>query len=93
MQGDATNSSGKNEKHAWDCVKLGNNWYEIDPTWDDPIIIAADGRIVNASTANSARYKYFLKGSSTFQKDHTLAYQFSNNGKKFTYPTISESDY
>lgn len=93
MQGDAINSSGENESHAWNCIKLGNNWYEIDPTWDDPIIIAADGRTVNASKANSARYKYFLKGSSTFQKDHTLSYQFSNNGKKFTYPTICENDY
>ena len=26
-----------NENHTWNAVKLDNNWYHLDVTWDDPI--------------------------------------------------------
>ena len=42
---------------------------------------------------NMYKYKYFLKGTNSFDKDHTLSYQFSENGKKFEYPIISKRDY
>lgn len=87
MQGTATNSSGKTESHAWNCVKIDGIWYEIDATWDDPIIIG------NGYKTNTFKYRYFLKGSVTFEKDHVLAYQFSEDGKSFEYPTISKRDY
>ena len=88
MQGTATNSTGQTESHAWNCAKIDGIWYEIDPTWDDPIIIG-DGY----KTSNIFKYKYFLKGTNTFEKDHTLSYQFSENGKNFEYPIISKRDY
>ena len=87
MQGIATNSSGQTENHAWNCVKYNGEWYEVDVTWDDPIIIG------NGRLPNSSRYRYFLKGTNTFEKDHVLSYQFSDNGKAFSYPTISVQDY
>lgn len=87
MQGTATNSTGKTESHAWNCIKLDGNWYLMDPTWDDPIIVG------NGYKVNVFKYKYFLKGSQSFEKDHVLSYQFSDGGKKFKYPTISERDY
>ncbi len=87
MQGTATNSAGKTETHAWNCIKLDGNWYLMDPTWDDPIIVG------NGYKVNVYKYKYFLKGSASFEKDHVLSYQFSDGGKKFKYPTISERDY
>ena len=87
MQGTATNSNGKTESHAWNCIKLNGTWYEIDVTWDDPIIIGG-GKV-----SQSVKYQYFLKGKSTFEKDHILSYQFSDNGKNFSYPYISENDY
>lgn len=87
MQGTATNSTGKTESHAWNCIKLDGNWYLMDPTWDDPIIVG------NGYKVNVFKYKYFLKGSQNFEKDHVLSYQFSDGGKKFKYPTISERDY
>ena len=88
MQGIATNSSGETESHAWNCVKLNNIWYEVDVTWDDPIVIGGNGR-----ATNEMKYKYFLKGTNSFDKDHTLEYQFSDQGRKFAYPTISSKDY
>ena len=39
LQGVATNSTGQTENHAWNAVKLNGVWYEVDPTWDDPIVI------------------------------------------------------
>lgn len=87
MQGTATNSTGKTESHAWNCVKVDGTWYEVDATWDDPIMVG------NGFRTDAYKYKYFLKGSKTFEKDHTLSYQFSENGKVFEYPSISIRDY
>ncbi|MBO4816623.1 MAG: hypothetical protein J5507_07070 [Clostridia bacterium] len=88
MQGVATNSSGESENHAWNCIKLNGIWYQVDTTWDDPIIIGGNGR-----TNNDIKYRYFLKGSNTFNRDHVLEYQFSDKGKIFSYPSMSISDY
>lgn len=87
IQGTATNTEGKTEKHAWNAVYLNGFWYLLDATWDDPIIVGRG--IVLAS----AHYKYFLKGSKTFSKDHIEERQFSDGGKQFQYPKISELDY
>ncbi len=87
MQGSATNSSGQTESHAWNCVKIDGIWYEVDPTWDDPIIVG------NGYKGNTFKYKYFLKGKNVFDKDHVLSHQFSDNGKSFEYPVISTRDY
>lgn len=87
IQGSAINSAGKTESHAWNCVKLDGKWYYIDATWDDPIIIGG------GQVSKSIQYKYFLKGSKTFAKDHTLSYQFSNGGRLYKYPVVQEYDY
>ncbi len=87
MQGTATNTQGKTEKHAWNAVRLGESWYLIDTTWDDPVIIGR-GRILS-----STHYRYFLKGSITFNKDHVLERKFTDEGKIFDFPNISSSDY
>ena len=85
--GTGTNSNNQTESHAWNYVKLDNNWYAVDVTWDDPILIGT-GKLPEKS-----KYKYFLKGSNTFEKDHILSNQFSQNGKEFEYPIISKRDY
>jgi len=87
MQGTATNTQGKSEKHAWNAVNVGGKWYLLDATWDDPVII---GRGI---ILQSTHYRYFLKGSKTFDKDHFLEKQFTNGGKVFSFPNISVSDY
>ena len=93
MQGIATNSSGRTENHAWNCVKVDNNWYAVDPTWDDPIVIGYNGEPIQGTKSDPIKYKFFLRGSYTFEKDHKLEYQFSDGGKVFKYPTLSIGDY
>lgn len=84
--GKGTNSEGNIENHAWNYVQVSGGWYAIDVTWDDPI--STTGRV-----SQESRYKYFLKGSNEFFKDHIPSGQFTEGGKVFTYPNISNNSF
>lgn len=65
----------KNQAHGWNIVKINNTWYNIDNTWDE-----------NLTTKDAISYKYFLKNSEEFDKDHTrdakfTTYEFTNKYK------------
>ena len=47
--------------HRWNLVRLGEAWYHLDITWDDPV--SADGR-------EHHTYDYYLKSDATMQADH-----------------------
>ena len=81
VKGEATNSEGKTEKHMWDYVQINNDWYAIDPTWDDPIIVG-DG-----SLSSENRYKYFLKGKS-FLSNHKEEGLVEETNVRFRYPQL-----
>lgn len=85
--GKATNSEGKTENHAWNYVQLNGTWYAVDSTWDDPILVGG------GFLTNSSKYKYFLKGESEFNESHIPNGQFTENGKVFTFPTLSANNY
>ena len=85
--GTATNSQGQTENHAWTYVQINNNWYAVDTTWDDPIIIG------NGTVSESIKYRYFLKGSSEINKDHFPSGKFTENGMEFSYPNLSSNNY
>ena len=55
VSGIAIDEDGKSERHAWNYVYIKNNWYAIDATWDDPIII---GDLTNYT--QKKYYMYFL---------------------------------
>ncbi|SFR72920.1 transglutaminase domain-containing protein [Anaeromicropila populeti] len=67
--------------HAWNLVKLGNKWYHIDATWDDPV-----------SDKPVLRYTYFLTGSKSMDKSHSLDEIYSTEKFANKYP-ISKADY
>ncbi|UED79436.1 S-layer protein [Lysinibacillus sp. CD3-6] len=50
--------------HAWVLVKLDNEWYHIDVTWDDPL----------PDHKGEVRYNYFLVSDKQLAKDHTWDY-------------------
>ena len=87
ITGTATNSDGKTENHAWNYVNIDEKWYAIDTTWDDPIIVGG-GKLTN-----TIRYRYFLKGSSTMNKNHFISTKFTSGGQDFEFPELSIIDY
>ncbi len=81
------NSTGATETHAWNYVMLDGVWYALDVTWDDPVLISGIG-----SVRPESRYKYYLKGSDEFFKDH---FEDGNivGQSGFKYPSLSTSNY
>lgn len=67
-------------------MQIGDYWYAIDTTWDDPI--STTGWV-----SESSKYRYFLKGSSDMLKDHQPSGQFTEGGEVFSYPPLSTSNY
>ena len=61
VTGTATNSSGHTGNHAWNRVKIDNQWLYIDVTWDDPIP-DRPGVVY--------RYTYFLISESKMNQNH-----------------------
>lgn len=49
------------ELHGWVLVKLNDEWYHIDATWNDPL----------PNRENQVRYKYFLASDSQMMESHT----------------------
>lgn len=84
--GMATNSSGNEEAHMWNYVKLNNEWYGVDVTWDDPIIIGGYSK-------SNLRHDYFLKGRRSFSISHIASGKISDTGMLFTIPTLSDENY
>lgn len=88
IYGDGIDSTGRVEAHAWNYVKMENgNWYAVDTTWDDPIIIG------NGNSYGVDRHKYFLKGREDFSKTHVENGDVSGQGQIFKYPELSYTNY
>lgn len=87
ISGEGISANGKSENHAWNYVYLKGKWYAIDVTWDDPVILG------NGKIDSNLRYKYFLNGSSSFNKTHKEDGKLVENGMVFLYPTLSSEDY
>lgn len=84
--GYAQNSKGETENHAWNYVMIDNEWYAIDTTWDDPIIIGG------GVASKESKYKYFLRGSEYMESDHEEDGELVK-GANFSYPNLSKIDY
>lgn len=71
VQSDALN-------HVWNMVEIGETWYHVDVTWDDPLSPAMeweeDGRIWYGLNApdhiGMAVHAYFLQSDTVFRTSH-----------------------
>lgn len=54
VTGTATNSTGDTENHMWNYIKLNENWYAVDVTWDDPVVIGG------GTLSEEYKHRYFL---------------------------------
>ncbi len=61
VRGTAENENGA-ESHAWLVVRLGDSWYHVDPTWDDP---------VSAGDADQLTHAYFNLPTEWISADHS----------------------
>jgi len=87
VTGTSTNSNGSTEDHMWNYVQLNGNWYAVDVTWDDPIIIGG------GTISEETKHKYFLLGSKHLFTNHTEKYTISSSGKLFMPPKLMVNKY
>lgn len=86
VSGNAYNDSNEPESHMWNYVKLNNEWYGVDVTWDDPIINGG-------SIKNNLRHDYFLKGYYAFVDTHSPSGKITEDGMLFKIPNLSYSNF
>ena len=87
VDGVATNNTSTTESHMWNYIQLDGNWYGVDVTWDDPVIIGGSSK-----KSSRVRRDYFCKDSSAFNL-HQADGKISQNGETFSIPTLSSKDY
>lgn len=62
----SVNGYSKNELHQWCMVNIDDNWYHLDPTWNDK------------EDDESIIYLYFNVTDSFIKSDHTIAKKYTN---------------
>ena len=72
-----TNESG--DSHAWNVVKVDGEWYNLDTTWDDPILSEVD--------TTNVRYRYFLVPDSWIHNKSHFNVNKKTSGTQVTYFT------
>lgn len=58
------------KNHVWNYVKLDNNWYHLDLTWDDPVSL--DGE-------NILTHNFFLINTPTLEQKTTSQHIYNKN--------------
>ena len=59
------------ENHAWNIAKIDEDWYYVDPTWDDPLFID-QGAATTYESPYSPHYAYFNLTTDAITRDHTI---------------------
>ncbi|TCQ04618.1 S-layer family protein [Serpentinicella alkaliphila] len=72
--------SGLNESHLWNLVKISDEWYHLDITWNDPLP-DVKGRVI---------YKYFLKDDNFMRNTHTWNAADYPKAKNSSYTHLTE---
>ena len=79
IAGDSLNNEGNSERHSWNIVKLGSQYYNLDATWD------------STWDSDKTTHDFFLQSPAVFD-NHTRDAEFETVEFHAVYP-MSESDY
>lgn len=60
---------GDGQLHIWNMVKINDDWYNIDLTWDDPIL-TSDKKILNED--DYVTYDFFLVSDEQIENTRTI---------------------
>uniref|UniRef100_UPI0032164767 Ig-like domain-containing protein n=1 Tax=Clostridium sp. UBA1056 TaxID=1946346 RepID=UPI0032164767 len=71
--------TGNGGRHGWNIVRIGNEWYNVDNTWDE-----------NTSTPDRISYTYLLKNERDFT-GHSRNAEFKTNEFNKLYPMAKSS--
>ena len=91
-------TSGEPEAHMWCAVWLADAgaWYVVDPTWDDPVGLAADGSVkttgINGEDGGETE-TYLLVGQDVVGANWQSSGHVSTSAMEFTYPDIALNSY
>ena len=83
-----TGTNAEGESHAWDIVMAGGEWYNLDCTWDDPVLSVND--------PENVRYNYFLVPDSWIHNISHFNVNRKTGGSDIFYfepPKCSASEY
>ncbi|GAA0789637.1 immunoglobulin-like domain-containing protein [Hathewaya limosa] len=84
--------------HAWNMVKLDNEWYNLDATWDDPISDRNGSIEVSENYFMPVIHKYFNVTDEILNRDHIRGeYEEKNypkcTGTKYAYENLDIDEY
>lgn len=86
---DIVTGTGNGQAHAWNAVCLDNEWYQIDCTWDDPLV-SVNGQ---PQDSGSIYYNYFNITDAQMRQDHVYTYGNACNGTKYNYDYFAVKEY
>ena len=85
-------TSGTPEAHMWNAVQVGEAWYVVDATWDDPVSLDENGNIrVSGRTGLDGNEieTYLLVGQDVVGANWKPSGYVSDGTMEFQYPDIS----
>ncbi|KGM94274.1 transglutaminase, partial [Clostridium novyi A str. 4552] len=90
-------NGSKGGGHAWNMVKLDNDWYNLDATWDDPVSDRV-GRSDKEVVVSPVSHAYFNVTDAVFNKDHIRGdFEEKNypkaNGTKYSYDNLDVDEF
>ncbi|WP_343749841.1 immunoglobulin-like domain-containing protein, partial [Hathewaya limosa] len=90
-------NGSKGGGHAWNMVKLDNEWYNLDATWDDPVSDRV-GRSDKEVVVSPVSHAYFNVTDVVFNIDHMRGdFEQNNyptaNGTKYAYDNLDVDEF
>lgn len=80
-------TNDKGSSHAWNVIKLGDSWYNVDCTWDDPIL--------STPVKDNLRHRYFAVPDEWIHNKSHYNVNRKTTGTELTYftpPACTKAD-